>query len=56
MKVCKDAIAQASHLKDGIKSMFAHVVSAFLGHFGFLVDVIWVARLNGLKILILKHM
>ena len=56
MEVCKDAITQASYLKYGIKSMFAHVFSAFLELFGFWVDIILAASWNGLKILILKHM
>ena len=49
MELCKDATAQASHLKAGIKIMFPHVFFAFLGQCGFWVDVIWVARWNGLK-------
>ena len=56
MEVCKDATAQASHLKAGIKSMFAHVLSAFLEQFGFWVDVILATSWNGIEILILKHM
>ena len=56
MEVCKDATAQASDLKTGIQSMFAHVFSAFLEQFGFWVDMILAASWNGLKILILKHM
>ena len=55
-KVCKDATAQASHLKAGIKSMFAHVLSAFLEQFGFWVDVFLATSWNGIEILILKHM
>ena len=56
MEVCKDATAQASHLKAGIKSMFAHVLSAFLEQFGFWVNVILATSWNGIKILILKRM
>ena len=56
MEVCKDATAQASHLKAGIKSLFAHVLSAFLEQFGFWVDVILATSWNGIEILILKHM
>jgi len=56
MEVCKDATAQASHLKAGIKSMFAHVLSAFLEQFGFWVDAILATSWNGIEILILKHL
>ena len=56
MELCKDATAQASHLKAGIKSMFAHVFFAFLEQFGFWVDVILATSWNGIEILILKHM
>ena len=56
MEVCKDATAQASDLKTGIQSMFAHVFSAFLEQFGFWVDVILATSWNGIEILILKHM
>ena len=55
MEVGKDASAQASHLKAGIKIMFPRVFFAFLGQFGFW-DVIWVARWNGPDFVILKHM
>ena len=40
----------------GIKIMSAHAFLAFLGQLRFWMDTIWVARWNGLKILIPKHM
>ena len=36
--------------------MSAHAFLAFLGQLRFWMDTIWVARWNGLKILIPKHM
>ena len=52
MELCKDATAQASHLKAGIKIMSVHAFLAFLGQFGFWMDIILVARWNGLENLI----
>ena len=40
----------------GIKIMSAHAVLAFLGHLRFWMDIFWIARWNGLEILIPKHM
>ena len=40
----------------GIKIMSAHVFLAFLGQLRFWMDTFWIARWNGLKILIPKHM
>ena len=48
MELCKDATAQA-------KIMSSHAFFAFLGQFGFWMDIIRVARWNGLEILILRH-
>ena len=45
--------AQSSLRKAGIKIMSAH---AFLGQLRFWMDTFWIARWNGLKILIPKHM
>ena len=56
---CADMIfipAQSSLRKAGIKIMSAHAFLAFLGQLRFWMDTIWVARLNGLEILIPKHM
>ena len=49
MEVRKDATAEASHLIAGIKIMFPHVFFAFLRQCGIWVDVIWLARWNGLE-------
>ena len=40
----------------GIKIMSAHAFLAFLGQLRFWMDTFWIARWNGLKILIPKHM
>ena len=53
---CADMIfipAQSSLRKAGIKIMSAH---AFLGQLRFWMDTFWIARWNGLEILIPKHM
>ena len=53
---CADMIfipAQSSLRKAGIKIMSAH---AFLGQYRFWMDTFWIARWNGLEILIPKHM
>ena len=40
----------------GIKIMSAHAFLAFLGQLRFWMDTFWIARWNGLEILIPKHM
>ena len=43
-------------MEDHSKNMSAHAFLAFLGQLKFWMNTIWVARWNGLKILIPKHM
>ena len=50
------AQAQASLGKAGIKIMSANAFLVFLGQLRFWKDIVWVARWNGLEILIPKHM
>ena len=50
------AQAQASLCEEGKKIMAMHAFLVFLGQLRFWMNIVWVARWNGLEILIPKHM
>ena len=50
------AHAQASLRKAGIKIMSANAILVFLEQLRFWMAIVWVARWNGLEILVPKHM
>ena len=46
----------STFMEDRWKILSKHAYLAFLGQFRFWMDIIWLARWNGLEILIPKHM